>query len=256
MGTEIEFGTRAEANEARDLVGDEHLTGRYVRRYATIEVADDAPDDLVADLEARAAESRAEKEAGSGQADLTRAERNHFDLSRDGLNVPKLRSIKAVMADEGVSDWRAHVDPTLSVDEHRQVAEQAATEGGGARMDVETSDDQRRAELERQRRGADCDHALDHCVDGEKDACDFLVERCGFDQDKAEELVAASSSDEELTGEAYGALSKLWNQYKAGLAEAKDAAAGINGIRAEFGQEPLTFEELGDRTIEPTDINA
>lgn len=256
MGREIEFGSRGEANDVRDTVGEEHLTGRFDRRYRTIEVTDDAPDDLLEELEARAAESRANQEAGPGQADLTRAERNHFDMSREGLNVPKLRSIKAVMLDAGVSDWRAHVDPTLSVDEHRQVAEQAAQEGGGQRMDVETSDDQRRTELEAQRREGECDHALDHCAEGDGDACDFLVDRCGFDREEAERLVDASSTaEEELTGETYGALSKLWRQYKTGLSEAKAAAAGINGIRDEVGQEPLAFEELGERVIQHDDIN-
>lgn len=257
MTRKIEFGTRAEANEVRDLVGAEQFTDRYDRRHKTVELVDDAPEDLVEELEGRAAADRAAQESGPGQMDLTKAERRYFDFSREGLNVPKLRAVKAIMTDAGVDDWRAHVDPTLTVAEHHDVAEQAATEGGGQRMDAEDSDDEIRARQRRQAEGAKCDHALDHCADGEGDACDFLVEECGFDREEAEQLIAATGIEEsELTGETYGALTKLWAQYKTAISEAKAAAAGINGIREEVGQEALAFEELGDRTIDHTDINS
>lgn len=256
MTREIEFGSRTEANEAREMLDDEHLTDRYDRRFSTIEVTDDVPQELLEELEDLAAVSRAEQEAGPGQADLTDGERRRFDFSREGVNVPKLRSIKAIMLDAGVSDWTAHVDPTLRVEEHHEVAERAAQEGGGDRLDAEDSDDEVRARQRRQAEGARCDHALDFCAEGDGDACDFLVDVCGFDRDEAEQLVAASDGDDpELTGEAYGALSKLWNQYKTGISDAKAAAAGINGVREEFDQEPLEFSELGGRTIDHTDIN-
>jgi hypothetical protein len=257
MSREIEFGTREAANDARDLVEDQYLTGRYDRRYATIEVVDDTPEGLLEELEDLAATSRAEQEGGAGQADLTDGERRRFDFSREGINIPKLRSIKAIMLDAGVSDWTAHVDPTLRVQEHYDVAETAVQEGGGERLDAEDSDDEIRARHRRQAEGAKCDHALDHCADGDGDACDFLVDVCGFDREEAERLVTASEDDDaELTGEAYGALSKLWNQYKAAISDAKSAAAGINGVREEVGQDPLEFDELGGRTIDHTDINS
>ena len=35
----------------------------------------------------------------------------------------------------------------------------------------------------------------------------------------------------------------------------KEAAAAINEIRQQYGQEPLEMEELGDRAITKADIN-
>jgi hypothetical protein len=82
-----------------------------------------------------------------------------------------------------------------------------------------------------------------------------------LDRDEAEQLTetadeTAGSDPQNLTGEAYGALSKLWNQYRTGLADAKEAAAGINEVRRQFDQDALSFDELGGRAITAGDLEA
>ena len=39
------------------------------------------------------------------------------------------------------------------------------------------------------------------------------------------------------------------------LAEAKEAAAGINEVRRQFGQDALSFDELGGRSITAGDLD-
>lgn len=250
MSENVEYGTKSEADAVREEYAD-YLCSDDDRRLKTVEFTFDIPEDVLRDVETRAAASRAEDEAGPGQATLTDAERDSFDFARDGLNVPKLRAIKGIAVAEGVDDWRAYVDPDLTVDEHREVMEQAAKDESGARADVEESDDKRIARQRRQRKSSECDHAEDHCRHGDPDACEFLQERCGFSDDQVERILDEREveGDDDLPGEVYGALSQLWTQYRAGLGNAKKAAAAINEVRQQHGQDPLTFDELGERAI-------
>jgi hypothetical protein len=74
----------------------------------------------------------------------------------------------------------------------------------------------------------------------------------------------AGDGDEEITGKAAGALGRAWGGYKGAITrldreiedvveskrEAEGAAAAINAIRRDHGQEPMEFErleELSDR---------
>ena len=74
----------------------------------------------------------------------------------------------------------------------------------------------------------------------------------------------ARSAEEEIDGEAAGALGRAWQGYKAGIsrfdqelshavdakADAEQAAAAINAIRADHGQEPMEFERLEELSDE------
>ena len=114
--------------------------------------------------------------------------------------------------------------------------------------------------------GEECDHAHDHCQHGDPDACEFLSEACDYDEDEVARILDDSdaSDEREIEGEAAGAMARSWQGYKAGIARlerelddaleakrnAEQAAASINAIRADHGQDPIELErleELSDR---------
>ncbi|WP_232703141.1 hypothetical protein [Halobacterium wangiae] len=165
----------------------------------------------------------------------------------------------------GVDDWTSHYDATLSVDEHRDLAEQAAREDSGKRLDAGDSTDDRLGRAEAAM-GEECDHARGHCEHGDPDACEFLTDACGYDEAEVADILDEDGADteEEITGPAAGALGRAWQGYKAGISrleraiedaleakrDAEGAAAAINAIRVDHGQEPLELErleELSDR---------
>jgi len=125
----------------------------------------------------------------------------------------------------------------------------------------------------------ECDHARDGCQEEYDEACEFLVEECGYDQEEAEELLDEedfegldddanvfeddagdlSSLDDaevvrdELPTPVLVAFKKAWNGYRAGRASIDEGAEGaveetrryagiINSIRQGIGQEPMEFE--------------
>ncbi|MCD2202756.1 hypothetical protein [Halobacterium sp. KA-6] len=114
--------------------------------------------------------------------------------------------------------------------------------------------------------GEECDHARDHCEHGDPDACEFLSDACGYDDEEVAAILDENDPDSEqdIEGEAAGALGRAWQGYKAAIARlaqeiddaleakrnAEQAAAAINAIRADHGQEPIELErleELSDR---------
>lgn len=250
MSFRAEFGSLAEANAMREEYA-EHLCSDDDRRLKTVEFASSSPEELQQELQHEAATSRAGQEGGAGQIPLTDAERKSFDFSREGVNVLKLRSVKAIADKQGVDDWRSYFDPTLEASEHWEVMERAARDEAGQRMDAERSDEERAADLERQA-GGECDHAEAHCEHGDPDACEFLSSHCGFSDEQVSAIL--DEDGEDLPGPVYGALAKQWTRYKAGLANAKEAAAVINEIHRQNDQELVEFEQLGARTITKEDI--
>lgn len=258
---DFEFGSRDEARGVRDEYAD-HLCPDDDARKKTVTLVSDAPDRVLDDVAQRAAISR-DDHGGSGQLSLSDAERDRFDFSRDGLNVPKLRAIKGVMRDEGVDDWTAFVDPDLTVDEHVALAERAKRDERGDRMDAEDSATEKAAQQARRAQSGQCDHAQNHCENGEPEACEYLQTECGFDENEVERLLqvdpdSAEAEGEEITGKAADALDRSWSGYKAAVSElrevleaaseawsnAQQAGKSINAIRANHGQDPLHFDRL------------
>ena len=282
MSFEIEFGTKSGADAARD----EH--GQYVcpvdddRRLKTVAFVDDTPDHVRDQLEAGAQTGRAEREEGSGQAELTDGEKNRVGPFIEENNYLKAASVKALFRENGVSDWEAWYDPELSVDEHKSsVLSQAQQAGGGDRIENEGPDRDAAARAEKAA-GEQCDHAHDHCEHGDPEACEFLQEACGYDSDEVErilsdpvdlpddtteteqsELVTIGGGDFpaiEVTPEVAGALSRSWQGYKGAVARleteltdvreavinAQQAMAAINRIRDQHGQEKLHPDRLHD----------
>jgi len=247
---EVEFGDRTAANAFRDD-HEEHLCSKDDRRKKTVTIASDAPERVLDEAAIKAGSSRDEHGSRGGQAPLEDHEKQRIDFSEGRASVPHARSVKGLMLDAGVSDWVAHYDPTLTVDEHRDVAERAATEGGGKRLDAETSTDERLSEVEQHLDGQ-CDHAADHCEHGDAEACEFLSEHCGLSE---AEVDAILDDSDEVPGYVYGLKNKLWQQYQIAISEAKEAAAAINEINRQFGRDRTAFEELGDRKLTPDDID-
>jgi len=248
----VEFGSKAEADAIRESHG-KWLCSEDDRRLKTVRFSSDIPDDKLRYLEGEAAESTADRKKGLGQVPLTDAERDHIDFSKGRASVPHARTVKSVAVDEGVDDWLSYYDPTLTTSEHAQVMRDARESGGAVEgADVEETDAETRPRQHQQAKSSECDHAEDHCRHGDPDACEFLQERCGFGDDRVADILDDQEGDPakgELPGPVYGALKGLWTQYRAGIGEAKDAAAGINEIRTQFGQDAMAFDELGEREI-------
>lgn len=259
MSQAVEFAEKAAADRYREDHAEYICSMEDDKRQKTVYFVDDTPEWLIEQAEGEALAGQAEQEA-TGQKPLTDAERDRLNFSRDGNNVPKARAVKGIAQKHGVDDWLAYYDHTLTVDEHRSVMEQAAREGGGARQDTEQAHRERRGKQAERAAGERCDHALDHCQHGDPDACEFLTEACGFEDDEVSQLLSddGASIEEEIDGKAAGALKRAWGGYQGAIADladllerfesewrnAQQAARSINQIREAHGQDPIHFEKL------------
>jgi hypothetical protein len=253
----VEFGSKAEADAFRDEHANAVAEGDD-RRLKTVALVEDAPQRVLDEAAVRAGAGRADRGGRGGQIELTDVEKERVGPFDGSNNYRKAAAVKGLMRDAGVDDWSSFYDPMLSVDEHREIAERAAREEGGQRMDAETDVDEHLADVE-SAMGEQCDHARDHCRHGEPEACEFLQESCGFDEEQVEEILTnddqpESSDDQQITGAAAGALRRAWQGYSAGsnraiseIADAQEAVANaaeaieaINAIRQANGQEPIT----------------
>lgn len=253
MSESIEFGSKSAADTFRDQY-TEHLCTDDDKRTKTVTFTSDAPDHVVEQAERAALDAAAERENTAGQIPLSDRELDEIDFSRSNANVLHAQAVKGIAADAGVDDWLAHYDPTLTVDEHRDIMEQAAREDKGQRMDSEDSAVVKAGQASRRAQAEECNHAEDHCRHGDADACEFLTDVCGFEDDEIDQIMQADDR-EDLPGEVYGALRQLWQRYQIGISNAKEAAAAINEINAQHRDGLTEFEELGDREITRRDIN-
>jgi len=262
----VEFGSKAAADRFREEYEESVCPDDDDRRRKTVAFVSDAPDWLLDRAEVEAASGRSERGGDGGQVELTDSEKKRVGPFEGENNYRKAAAVKGIMLDAGVDDWTSYYDETLTVDEHRDLAERAAQDGGGGRrLDAEDSTDERLGRAEAAM-GEECDHARDHCQHGDPDACEFLTNACDYDEDEVARILDDSdaSGEQEIEGEAAGALARSWQGYKAGIARlereledaleakwnAEQAAAAINAIRAEHGQDPIELErleELSDR---------
>lgn len=278
MSIEVEFGEMDTAARYREEFPDQICPIDDDARSKTVHFVSDAPDHVIDQAKAEAAEGRGDRADTAGQEPLTDGESDRIDFSQPKANVPHAQSVKAIAQKHGVGDWLAYYDGTLTVDEHRQVMEEAGSEGGGARDD--SHEDRRAArarDAARAQQSGECDHARGYCVSGDPDACEFLQDRCGFDREKVDRLLTEREPERrpdpedrepELTGEEKGALARSWNGYKGAVADleqaidvtaeawedAQQAADAINGVRKGVGQDPLHFERLEEMQAEMVDL--
>lgn len=133
--TAIEFGTKQTADAFRDEYA-EYLCTDDDARLKTVTFSSDTPEHVIEDAQLQADEGRGERADGPGQAPLSDHERDEIDFSQANASIPPARSVKAIAKALGVEDWLAFYDPTLAIDEHREVMAEAATESG-RRTDIE-----------------------------------------------------------------------------------------------------------------------
>ena len=264
MTTRIEYGTKAAADQAREEYG-EFLCSEDDRRLKTVAFSSDTPESVI-ETERREAEmGHGERSDGAGQVPLSDHEREQIDFSAGRANIAHARSVKGIASDEGVEDWLAYYDSSLTVDEHREVMDSASRESG-RRSDTDDAAD-RAAEAAKAAASEECDHARGHCRHGDPDACEFLANTCGYDEDEVQTLLGDFESEPEsageqaesgLTGKQKGALKRSWNGYKAAISaldsrlpeittqwrQAQQAAKAINAIRDDADQESIDFERL------------
>lgn len=188
--TEIEFDRRDSANHFRDEHPN-HLAESDDRRTKVVVVREDAPEDVIDEAAAQAAESRAHKAEQFGQAELTKAELRDL-RGRDRWGPHKrfhAQSAKAILLGKGVEDWLAYYDVRATTDEHREIAENALETGGGSEArpdadDREGVEDARLASVQQTAESETCDHAHKGCEDGHDEACDVLLAECGYDENE------------------------------------------------------------------------
>lgn len=190
----IEFGSRPAANKALDELAEEAVVDPD-RRTKTVEVKPHALADSMLDrISGMAADSKAYEAEKTGQAELSRRERKEIDFT--ATSIPHARSAKAIMLDAGVDDWTAFYDPTLTVDEHRELADRAARDERGRRMDSEESVVEKEARAHRRAAGELEQHAIAGAEAGEEEAIETLVE-LGWSPDDARGLAEAADTDRE-----------------------------------------------------------
>ena len=187
----IEFGDRGDAKDVRADIRDEALLDSDDRRQKSVQIdTSELSDRQLREIEGEAAVSRDDARGDMhGQVALTDGERARLDFSE--TSVPEARTAKASLLSEGVSDWTAHFDPTLTTSEMADKA-RSTQASGGARMDsadTQRAEDRRMADARRQVQSQQARRARDGCEDGFEEACDQLVEEHGFSRQEAERLL-------------------------------------------------------------------
>ena len=198
---QIEFGSRQDANMARELIGDA-TTGRFDGRYKTVEmVADDVDKRTLNKVRGIAADGRRMEADRAGQVELEDWEKKDLQRRSGTYNEFKARSVKAIFVKEGVDDWTQYYDARLSVDEHREIAKRAKRDERGRRMDQM---DREEVQIQKEARAADrteteeVRHMRRGAAMGHQEAIDALVTEAGWDRAEAEAL-SAEAKDGKIT---------------------------------------------------------
>jgi len=275
MSETVKFGSM----EAADRVREQH--SEYLcpvdddRRQKTVAFVSDTSETLLQRIEAEAVEDRAADSQRSNTEPLTDRERDKISdlngFSRSNTTFT-WRSAKGVFTREGLGDqFRNAIGYLTDYGDPAEGAEQYVREyqeggsGGGSRdvgeEDITGRQRQQQAAATEQEEG--CDHARNVCQRGDPDACEFLTEACGYDDEEADRILgtedsASDAAPDEITGKAAGALSRSWQGYKGAIAQlgealdsareawenADQAAEAINGIRDQHGQDAIHFNAL------------
>jgi len=185
----LEFERRELANAVRDDLPADALAETDDRRRTTVQVDASALSDRQLNrLAGQAADAGAFEDDKAGQIPLTEAEKARIDFTE--TTVPEARSAKGAFAAEGVDDFVSFFDETLTVDENRDIARQAAREDQGRRMD--SAEDTSRQRMARAFRSAE-QNRLGNIVSGVRrgsdEAVDELVEQVGSDEDAVDVLM-------------------------------------------------------------------
>ena len=128
--TSVEFEKKAMADHFREEHSDA-ICPDDDARLKTVQFKSDAPQKVIREAERAAFQEAEEEGEKSGQVPLSDGENDRLDFSRDGVNLPKAQSMKAIALDKGVDDWLSYFDPELEVDEHCSIFEEQGAKSGG-----------------------------------------------------------------------------------------------------------------------------
>jgi hypothetical protein len=284
--TEIKFGYKSGADRYREEY-PEYICSDDDARLKTVTFTSDAPEWLLDQARLDADEGRTEVETDSVTASLTEGERERirevggFDGNVSHFNW---QSAKGVFAREGmVQTFGEHIgklardydDPIEGAEQ--EVERNKRGEGGAVGGIRDVGEERERAQASQQeaikaQKSSECDHAADHCEHGDPEACEFLRNACGYDEEEVARILDedTSADDDEITGKAAGALGRAWGGYKGAITrldrevsdvveskrEAERAAAAINAIRRDHGQDPMEFERLEELSDQLEDLGA
>jgi hypothetical protein len=126
----IEFGRRGDASDIRDDLPNEALLDSDDGREKTLQIdASELGDETLRRVEGKAAVSRDDARGNMhGQAPLSDSERNRLDFTR--TTVPEARAAKASLLAEGIEDWQAYFDPSLTTSEMANLAPDTGQQAG------------------------------------------------------------------------------------------------------------------------------
>ena len=301
MTERVEFGSLEAANRARDDHAEYVCPVDDDRRQTTVAFVSDTPESTLQMIEADAAADKAAAESTSEMADLSDRERERIkdaDGFGDGVSIFNWQSAKGSFQREGLTEEFHDAIGNLSdgddpieraeaylAEYQQQSGPGGSAIGGGSGQQDEgtTAEQQRRSE---QRAAAieqteGCNHAEGACRHGEPEACEFLTDACGYDEDEVDDILGVDATDDEeakggdggdepreIEGKAAGALARSWGGYRGAIAEldaaleavreewsnATDAAEAINAIRGDHNQEPMHFEALEVANAELLDL--
>ena len=278
MTERIEYGSKDAADAARDEFSD-HLCTDDDKRLKTVAFAESGtPDDVLEAARRQAEDSKDDgSDNGGGQPPLSDSEKDKIDFSKGRANTLHARSAKGIALNEGVEDWTSYYDPTLTVDEHREVMDRAGRESGS--RTAEDSVEEKAGRAARTAQSEQCEHAAGHCDNGDPEACEFLTEVCGYDDDEVavllddqgdetdqQELVTVGGDEYpeiDVTKAEAGALRDSWTGYKSAIGtladdleeireeiiNARQSIRAINRIRGQYDQgelHPNRLHELLD----------
>lgn len=188
-------------SEFEEAFGGDVLAPTDDKRSTEIELAEDAPMEAERRLGSDVAQAEAAANEGSGQAPLTKSEKDRIDFSKDGQNVMHARSAKAELLDNGVKDWTAHYSGDIESGSFSEIAEdaqEAAAErgtsgGGGQRLD--SDDEEIGGSAASMAAGQaqvvnSAEAAVQNKEDGWQDAADVLRDEFAYSDDDINELQA------------------------------------------------------------------
>ncbi len=197
-GREISFERLDAANDWRDEHPDA-LGPSDTRRTKTVTLRADV-DDATEDSAGDAAFSSQHTGKSYGQMQLSDAERARLDDKSDwtwGTKGFHAMAAKAVLVEEGADNWLDHYQPDLEPIEHASVVETGKEDaarlglsGPGETGEIDDSDPDMHDPARQHSKGLGeaCEHARDHCEDGDDGACEHLQADCGYSEGDVEQL--------------------------------------------------------------------
>jgi len=213
---QFDFGSREFANETRDELPDDAMTGRFDRRNKTVEVdVSKLSDSERQRLESAAARSFADEEAESpGLTELSESERESLSSQSVSWSWQKYgfqaMRAKSALRSRGVkgTEWLDYYEPgeswRSSVEKLDDARERAARGGGATGIDGERKDsmDERltRGGIARnieQRRGDLKEFALRGAREGDEEAISVLVNEFDVPEERARGFVDDTDSEQE-----------------------------------------------------------